>query len=141
MTISASDLLTPNGGRLSPSLFAGEEESAYLERLDVFLGTGAAAATDAGATDATLIDSVAEAWAYFSAYDEKVQSMAAQPNATTFADGEGAQSFSSDQRQLLEARAREWLDTYTERLDAAVPATAVTSEGWARVRSLRSANA
>jgi hypothetical protein len=138
MTISATDLLTENGGRLPPSFFSGESTGDYERRLDVFLATGAKAATDGGATDLALIDGVAEAWAYYAAYDEKVQAMAAAPASVSFADGEGAQSFSADQRAIFERRAAEWLATYEARLEEAIPAEEDESAEYTTVRSFRS---
>lgn len=131
MAAVASALLSKNGGQLPASLFPDQDDAEVLSQLNAYLVAGYVRAS-ADAVPVESVDDAATAWAYHRTYDDLHQTMSVAPSSATI-DGEGSSSFTADQREAFEIRAREWRAEY----DAFVPEVQEADEGWTKARSLR----
>lgn len=111
MAVDAQDLLAPPDGRgeIDLALFPGESAGAVKSRLLAYLETGYAEADAAGVTDDATKDRVAFAAAHAAAFRAIAHRMYLRASSTTI-DGEGSESYASDQRKY-------WLDRATEQRD------------------------
>lgn len=133
MAITASQLLSKNGGRLPLSLFDEKTEAEVLARLDAHAQAGNTQVVADG-IDAADEDKAAKAWAYFRVFEELHTEAAVAPSSATI-EGEGSASHTTAQLEALESKMNAWKDVY----DAFVPVVEKegVEAGYQVVKSLR----
>lgn len=105
--------------RVPPSLFPGDDETAFLARLEGYLAQGEELAR--GLASASERDRAAAAYAEATAYRDAYLIRCASPSSTSLPDG-GSMSYSDASLERLKAEADARATAFAALVPAAVPA-------------------